>query len=135
MRSTICKFIVMTTMLFALLGQTLVYASMSCEMSLHQSMSQHRSISHTSASHASMVMHSEMDYSQIQHNMDTVPSDHEDCCDTECTCPANACISFVFVLSDFVSTPYAISNHKISIALLSQQQQAIQSLYRPPIFA
>ena len=69
--STVTIFVLLAT----LFGQAMAYTTMPCEMD--------------NANHQTMMA---MDHSAMQNNMD--------CCDTQCTCPANACLSIVYLEVD-----------------------------------
>ncbi|BBN80559.1 hypothetical protein PA25_05440 [Pseudoalteromonas sp. A25] len=96
--------------LIALTGQAMAVATMPCETSL--------------TNHQSMM---EMEHGQTKSTMD--------CCDTQCTCPASACLSVVYLDNEHLPAfEYQIAEPRLH--LLPQSPHAVTaSLYRPPIIA
>jgi hypothetical protein len=107
----------MFAILFAFTGQAFSATMMPCEMTL--------------ADHHAMV---NMTTDTMSHDkMGT--SNTMDCCDTDCTCPPNACSSFVFLNPYFPSQMISISHGSIVEPRPKHPVASISSLYRPPIFA
>ena len=55
-----------------------------------------------------------------------------DCCQDECKCPMNGCVSLSFLLNTHTSSK-AIAEQKILQLPSLLQSQSSSSLYRPPI--
>jgi len=55
-----------------------------------------------------------------------------DCCEDECKCPMNGCVSLSFLLNTYTST-IIVAEQKILQLSSSHQSQSSASLYRPPI--
>lgn len=130
MLKPLSKVLVVAAMLIAFIGQALAYSSMSCEMSdgsheSHMNMS-HDSMDHSSMDHASMN-HSSVDQSGQQN--------HEECCGSDCVCPASACMSISIVASEPKTAYLARLSEGVSFQPLNQTKSIPTSLYRPPIFA
>ncbi|MBD1580693.1 hypothetical protein [Pseudoalteromonas sp. S16_S37] len=106
----ISTILVALAILIALTGQAMAVATMPCEMAL--------------TNHQSMMS---MDHEQMQGAMD--------CCDTQCTCPASACLSIVYLDTvHLLAFEYLLAEPRLP--LLPQSPHAVSaSLYRPPIFA
>lgn len=130
MTKSLSKVLVVAAMLIAFIGQAFAYSSMSCEMSdgsheSHMNMS-HDSMDHSSMDHASMN-HSSVDQSGQQN--------HEECCGSDCVCPASACMSISIVGSEPKTAYLARLSEGVSFQPLNQTKSIPTSLYRPPIFA
>ncbi|MCF6437203.1 hypothetical protein [Pseudoalteromonas sp. MMG022] len=121
MFKSLSSILVTLTMLIAFTGQALAYAVMPCDMSLdnHTSM--------MTMDHSADMMTSNMDHSNM--------SSAVDCCDTDCTCPANACTSIHYLNTALLTTPAIYWSEAINHALPEAPHAITSSLYRPPIFA
>ena len=108
-------------MLIAFVGQSVAYASMSCEMlsDSHQS--------HMSMEFQSMDHHSDMAHSEMAANTD-------DCCGVDCICPANACSSATALNSSLHSVIAIRHSEPVNIYKSEQPNTIAKSLFRPPIF-
>jgi len=130
------RVLVVIAMLVALIGQALAYSSMSCDMT-HMTKFD-ASTSETSMSHEAMdhltMSHKAMDHANMDHMADKVMN-MEDCCDVNCTCPANACSSIFVLESQDASLEAVSSSESLTQLTLAQPVSSISSLYRPPIFA
>ena len=128
MLKPVFKILVVTTMLLAFVGQALAYSTMSCDMADE---SHHQMMSHSSMN-AAMMNNVDNHHRMMENSNITVM---EDCCDIECKCPANACISITLVSSDHRYTKISTTIDKISSLDLMTPQSQTKSLYRPPIVA
>ncbi len=121
---------VIATMLIAFLGQALAYGTMSCDMT--NSMN-----NHLSKTHSMMMSNKDMDHSMMDQSMmnsDCAEQD-DDCCQSDCKCPTNACTSVNFLTSEMVSTHIDLFIDKVSDRDIIILQAEHKSLFRPPIFA
>ncbi|WP_261591552.1 hypothetical protein [Pseudoalteromonas holothuriae] len=106
----ISTLLVALAIMTALTGQVFAVATMACEMS--------------ASSHQKMMT---MDHS-LMPNM-------ADCCDTQCTCPASACLSLIFLNYEHLNKlEHQLTEPRLT-SLSQTPQSIITSLYRPPIFA
>lgn len=119
------KLVVITTMLFAFIGQAFAYSTMSCNM--------------TSTSHQSQMASNHMMKADdtMAHSMmkSSLAGNAHDCGDTECNCPASACTSVTFLFTEYLSSTIDTSIDKITYIALTTPKLNRKSLYRPPIFA
>ena len=137
MFKSLSQIIVALLVMTALLGQAFANASMSCDMSEHDSASHHMqmTMSHDTANHKNMN-HENMDHSAMGHDeMASMMQMTEDCCEVDCVCPASACTSYTYVSSELVSQLPLSSFERIKFTNLNHPLLDIKSLYRPPIFA
>ena len=124
----ITNLITVITLMVALIGQAFAYTSMVCEMDGHQMPSHEQVIkqnSHSMKMDMPGVTKSEMD--EMGSGMD--------CCEIECTCPANACMSLVLLSEQDEALMPQIINDKILLSSTTQLVSKPNSLYRPPISA
>lgn len=66
-------------------------------------------------------------------------NDVDDCCDTdccegECICPANACISMVYLDNSIAQSSLILISEFALATTQKNPQNIVSSLYRPPIF-
>lgn len=66
-------------------------------------------------------------------------NDVDDCCDTdccegECFCPANACVSMVYLNNSLDQSSLILINEFALATTQKNPQNIVSSLYRPPIF-
>ena len=112
--------LVIVMMLLTFMGQALS-STVSCDMSEHQMMRSPMNHNMSSMTHEIGVMaHDKMDM---------------ECCDTDCQCPAGACVSFVILpMSSYLQhTNLDVERIQSPEHTLANYQH--KSLYRPPIFA
>ena len=108
MRITFYTIIMVFILCFSLIGQAFAYEPVSCDMNQSD-------------------MHSMM-------NSDMSASS-DNCCDTECNCPVNACNSSSWIFSNYLSPKTHALIAKISFQEITLTLSQYNALYRPPIFA
>ena len=121
------------TIVFALLGQTVAYAAMSCEM-MSGSYDAHVMMGH-SMKQASLASDENMNMSHEEMGHGNMELTSTDCCDTECTCPVNACMSLSCLNTGNTASVFPASTELVLFNLVQQPNAVTSSLYRPPIFA
>lgn len=108
--------------------QNLAFAAMPCHMQPHK-------MTHTvSATHEAKMDHSAMHLDEMSMAM-TSTGDGEDCCDTQCYCPTNACsaLHFVTISNDYY--PLEVTDERVESTRVDFTSNLPKSLYKPPIFA
>jgi hypothetical protein len=115
-------------MLLAFTGQAIAntamsYAMASCE---HENMTMEMSSMSHSEKNSKVMNHKNMEKSDSNQN------EYMDCCQEQCQCPMNGCVSLSLLLNTYVVSE-VIPEQKISQALHQHQSQTNSSLYRPPI--
>ena len=135
MTRSISNVLVVAAMLIAFIGQAFAYTSMSCEMS-SDSHESHMNMNHDSMDH-SIMNHSDMDHASMDHSSveQSGSQNHEECCGSECACPASACMSISIVGSEPKTAYLARLSESVSFQSINQTKSISTSLYRPPIFA
>lgn len=135
MFKSLSKVLVVAAMLIAFLGQALAYSAMSCEMSgdSHES---HMNMNHDSMDHSSMD-HSDMSHASMNHSSvdQSGQQNHEECCGSDCVCPASACTNISIVGSEPKTAYLARLSESVSFQPINQTKSIPTSLYRPPIIA
>ncbi|MDC2887848.1 hypothetical protein [Psychrosphaera algicola] len=137
MSSAFTRACVIITMLLSVIGQSLANTVMPCEMT---DSGQHMTMNHTgkTSTSSSMAMHKDM---KVSGNMSHgAPSNHEqsgkmDCCDIECSCPANACSTYTFVTVDIQSILSLVTIEKVPSLEHTSPISIYKSFYRPPIIS
>ncbi|WMN61838.1 hypothetical protein NI389_18705 (plasmid) [Pseudoalteromonas xiamenensis] len=108
--------------------QNLAFAAMPCHMQPHK-------MTHTMPSFQITEMnHSMEDHALMDMDVVSTMSD-EDCCDTKCYCPTNACGALHFVNMSSGYNPLHVPNERVESALIHFESSFPRSLYKPPIFA
>lgn len=127
MRNTKGKIVIIALMLVTFVGQALASVTMSCShemtMDMEQSMMADDNMPDT-AIHASMMRKNAKQNSGQNSLMD--------CCQEQCKCPMNGCVSLSLLLDTRFNTD-VIAEKKIAQLPLIHQSQINASLYRPPI--
>lgn len=108
MRITFHTIIMVFILCFSLVGQAFAYEPVPCDMD-HNTMSS--------------MMSSDMSASS------------DNCCDSECSCPVNACNSSSWIFSDYLTPKTHALIAKISFQEITITLSQYNVLYRPPIFA
>ena len=126
MLKPLSKVIIVVAMLLTFIGQAFAYTTMSCDMA---------SDSHEMPmAHAMMNDTAMMDSSENEHSL-MMKSQMSECCDVDCSCPANACASILIVSTESITSNVISSLDKISYNNFSLPQSHNKSLYRPPILS
>ena len=139
------KVIVVVATIIALLGQSVAFATMSCDMMMsdaHMSMS-HKPMDISNVDHEAMTLesvnHENMNHSGMTHsamsNTSMMDNMSEDCCDTECICPTNACSSISCLSTGHYTAFDRSSTDAEPLHLHLLPHNFVSSLYRPPITA
>ncbi len=120
------KIVVILFMLVAFIGQAMASITVPCaheSMNTNMSMMTHEAM--TNMDHAMMI-----DSAEQTADENTLM----DCCQEQCKCPMNGCISLSLLVNVNLSFNYGvITQQKISQLLSLHQPQVNSSLYRPPI--
>ncbi len=122
------KIVVILLMLVAFIGQAMASVAVPCahESMMNTSMSMMTHESMTNMNHAEMMSGS-IEQSDNQ-------ATKMDCCQEQCKCPMNGCVSLSLFVNANPSFNYgAITQQKISQLPSLHQPQVNASLYRPPI--
>lgn len=134
--SSFVRFLTISLTVIALIGQGFALAVSECEMD-HNGHNKGMAFSKMNA-HASHDMPNDGGHSMHhQMMMAEKASDNSpmDCCDVQCSCPANACSSSSFVhQTSLIDLPILVSTGVVS-DFSSLVQKHPSRLYRPPIFA
>ncbi|WP_286235419.1 hypothetical protein [Thalassotalea sediminis] len=133
MLHSLSKSLVIVTLLFVFLGQTMVSTSMACEMSMNTDM---QNLHHTNVVNQKHDMHGSMSLAMQDHaeHHAKMPKD-ADCCKIDCHCPMSACSSLLFIGANQFTSPRISVGEPMVSATLTLPVSIIAALYRPPIFA
>ncbi|MBB6520502.1 hypothetical protein [Pseudoteredinibacter isoporae] len=124
MFKSLSQALIAAAMLIALLGQSLAYAHIACEMPMDAS----HSMSHDSMNHSLEPAHGDMDHQTMMNSM-------SDCCGADCSCPSSSCTNISSLLSKQTTVEFeGISNARFSDSL-GQPKALTSTLFRPPILA
>lgn len=131
MNKIIAKVFVTLTVVVALIGQAMAYATMTCDMSFQIT---DPSSQHAPEQESAIIDHSAMDHSSMQHDHESMESDNEHC-GSACECPTFTCNGFSYIATKSLVTSYADAESKIERRNEVNTRISNTSLYRPPIFA
>lgn len=114
-------------MLLTFISQAFASASLSCnhDMTMELSMTTNSNMPDTE-NHAGMTI--ENGENASNHSMSLM-----DCCQDECKCPVNGCVSVSLLFNSIHFDTDIITQQKIAQLPLILQSQINTSLYRPPI--
>ena len=117
-------------MMIVNVGQSVADIVTACSMHITTATSDHDE-------HHDMMNHSMLGH-DMHHSM-KIASDHninqDDCCDTECYCPANNCSSVSVIETNSLNLNLFLDSKSVSESSLKQTISSIFNLYRPPILA
>jgi len=115
-------------MLLTFIGQAFASATISCnhDMAMESSMTANSNMENT-AHHARMMLQNGM------HGNDSGQNTLMDCCQEECKCPMNGCVSVSLLFNHIYFDTEIIAEQKITQITLILPSQINASLYRPPI--
>lgn len=111
----------------AMASTAMSYSGVSC---IHDTMTAKMSHSAMANNTSSTMSKANMMLADSESNTDMSMS--MDCCQDECKCPMNGCVSLSFLLNTYTSSK-AIAEQKILQLPLLHKSQPSSSLYRPPI--
>ncbi len=79
-----------------------------------------------------------MDHAQMLHDMDTstqTNNNSDDCCGTDCQCPASACTAYSFITARMWGSTTNLVDDKVVTMDVELQPGSKNALFRPPISA
>lgn len=112
--------LIAAAMLIALLGQSVAYAHIACEMPMDSS----HSMSHEGMNHG----HGDTDHQTMMDDMD-------DCCAADCSCPGSSCTSVSLLISKQSTVEFDSTANALFSDSLGQPKALTSPLFRPPILA
>jgi len=125
----IVMLVLMTFIGQAMASTAMSYSGVSCVHGAMKSKMSDITMSDSTVPDSSM---SKMDMTLTDNDQDSDMNMSMDCCEDECKCPMNGCVSLSFLLNSHISTAI-VAEQKILQLSSSHQSQSSVSLYRPPI--